>query len=36
MVNLLIYIMGPWIGALLGITFYWKVYIPTLVNKAAN
>ncbi|CAD8093942.1 unnamed protein product [Paramecium sonneborni] len=36
MVNLLIFIIGPWIGSLIAITFYWKIYTPTLVNKSPS
>ncbi|CAD8187226.1 unnamed protein product [Paramecium pentaurelia] len=36
MINLLMFVMGPWIGALLAITFYWKIYTPTLVSKSLN
>ncbi|CAD8083862.1 unnamed protein product [Paramecium primaurelia] len=36
MINLLMFVMGPWIGALLAITFYWKIYTPTLVSKSSN
>ncbi|CAK86565.1 unnamed protein product (macronuclear) [Paramecium tetraurelia] len=36
MINLLIYIIGPWVGALLAITFFWKIYTPTLVSKQSN
>ncbi|CAD8099481.1 unnamed protein product [Paramecium sonneborni] len=36
MINLLIYILGPWIGSLLAISFFWIIYTPTLVNKQPN
>ncbi|CAD8101398.1 unnamed protein product [Paramecium sonneborni] len=36
MINLLMFVIGPWIGALLGITFYWKIYTPTLISKSTN
>lgn len=26
LINLLIYMVGPWVGSLLAITFFWKVY----------
>ncbi|CAD8110899.1 unnamed protein product [Paramecium sonneborni] len=36
MINLLLYVLGPWIGALLAITFFWKIYTPTLVSKQSK
>ncbi|CAD8151962.1 unnamed protein product [Paramecium octaurelia] len=36
MINLLMFVMGPWIGALLAITFYWKIYTPTLISKSSS
>ncbi|KAM3130232.1 hypothetical protein pb186bvf_017627 [Paramecium bursaria] len=32
-INMITYMVGPWLGSLLAITFYWKVYVPTYKRK---